>query len=556
MLTWPCSGFGRQGCNRDIAFFKAAAIAQGCNILRTDLGLEPSELLFPVPSMVRVVAAFAESRPDSAGKRIGPPADGMVRTAVHNRRPDMRRKRDTQGWLEFQPSNLKLTNEHYARYLAISEMLDGTPDLLDLVHDDLRKALESENRRRIRKKQFRITSEMVLRLTLCQVITGASLREIIVRVDDSSRLRSFTRIHDGPMISHTAFCRLRNAIHPETWKKLNQILARGAVEGELITGEQLRLDTTAVETNIHWPTDSSLLWDGYRTLGRLIGDVREIDPSAVGERRVHLKRAKKTATKIARLAQGKGRKASDLRLLYERLIRQVESICEWTATLVPQLQQRLRSNRYGGFDHIKMGNLVEQLRHFEELISHVVRQATERVLEGRAVSNEEKLFSIFEPHTELLKRGKAGKDIEFGHMIQIQQVGGKFISDYEVFEKKPAEPPLVALALESHRALFGHLPESVAADKGYWAAGVLDGARGVKVVSIPKKGRRSSAEEEREHDPLFQLAQRFRAGVEGSISFLKRCLRLARCLNKGWQNYVSTVGATILAHNLLVLARC
>lgn len=468
----------------------------------------------------------------------------------------MRKKKDAQRWLDFQLSNLKLTNEHYARYEAISEILDDTPELLELVHADLRKALKSQNRLLQRKKLFRITSEMVLRLGLCQAIEGASLRETIVRVDDSSRLRSFTGIHDGPMIGHTAFCQLRNAIQPETWKKLNQTLARAAVEKGLITGEQLRLDTTAVETNIHWPTDSSLLLDCYRTLGRLIGEVREIDPEVVGERRVHVKRAKKTALRITRLAHGKRRKASDLKALYQRLIRQVRGICEWTEELCPRLQQRLRSNRYGWFDHLKVEGVVEELRHFEELTRHVIWQATERVLEGRAVSNEEKLFSIFEPHTELLKRGKAGKDIEFGHMIQIQQVGGKFISDYEVFEKKPAEPSLIAPALESHQALFGHLPESLATDKGYWGEGVIDDARGVKVISIPKKGRRNSFEEEREHDPLFRLAQRFRAGVEGSISFLKRCFRLARCMNKGWRNYASTVGATVFAHNLLILARC
>lgn len=467
----------------------------------------------------------------------------------------MRISRDIQDWLDFQPSNLKLTNEYFGRYEGISAVLDDTPRLLDLVHSDLRKALESENRQR--EKACRITSETVLRLVLCQLIEGASFRAIVVRVDDSRYLRRFTRIYDGPMMGHTVLCQLRNAIQPETWKKLNQVLAQAAVERGLITGEQLRLDTTAVETNIHWPADSSLLWDGYRTLGRLIGEARDIDPDAVGDGRVHLRRVKKTATKIARRAQGKGRKAADLKPLYEQLIGQVEGICEWTTWLILRLQQGLRSNRYGWYDHMKVQGLVDELRHFEGLVSHVVWQSTERVLEGRSVSNEDKLFSIFEPHTELLKRGKAGKDIEFGHMIQIQQVGGKFITDYEVFAKKPSEPTLIAPALESHVNLFGHYPESLAADKGYWSQEVLDDVFDkVEVVSIPKKGRRNSCEDERELDPLFRLAQAFRAGVEGSISFLKRCLRLARCMNKGLAHYVSTVGATVLAHNLLVLARC
>ena len=204
-----------------------------------------------------------------------------------------------------------------------------------------------------------------------------------------------------------------------------------------------------------------------------------------------------------------------------------------------------------------MAELLERFRRFEVLVSRVVWQATERVLLERSVPNENKLFSIFEDHTELLKRGKAGKDIEFGHMVQIQQTGEKFITDYEVFGKKPVEPTLVRPALTSHKKLFGHFPESIAADKGYWSAeefAKLDGD--VEIIAIPKKGRRNKVETEREHEPEFRIAQAFRAGVEGSISFLKRCLGLARCANKGWEHYASTVGATVFAHNLLVLVRC
>jgi IS5 family transposase len=184
-------------------------------------------------------------------------------------------------------------------------------------------------------------------------------------------------------------------------------------------------------------------------------------------------------------------------------------------------------------------------------------QASRRVLDGEQVPNDEKLFSIFEPHTELLKRGKAAKPVEFGHMIQVGQVAAKFITDYEVFEKKPIEHQLIKPALENHKKLFGHYPESVAADKGYYQdMGAIETlSKKITVVSIAKKGSRTPDEVLRETDRDFRLAQRFRAGVEGTISFLKRILGLARCLSKGWTHYASTVGATIFAHNLLILAR-
>ena len=469
----------------------------------------------------------------------------------------MRKKRDTQGWIDFQPSNLQLTQEHFGRYEGISRILDGTPGLLEHVHRDLELALELENQEAKRSGGFVYTSEMALRLCLSQVIEGASLREIVVRVDDSHYLRRFTRIHGGPMMNHATLCKLRNAIQPETWKKLNGVLAKTAVAGKRITGEKLRLDTTAVETNIHWPTDSSLLWDGYRTLGRLIDQARAIDSRAVGNRRVHLRRVKRLSALVARRANGKGLKAADLGPLYKDLISRVERVCGWVAEIVATFERGLRAQRYGEFVGGSVEHLLEQLRHFEALTRRVIWQASERVLFDRPVPNEKKLFSLFEDHTELLKRGKAGKDVEFGHMVQLQQVGGKFITDYEVFERKPNEATLVRPALKSHAALFGCPPESVAADKGYWSSEELDGVfDSVDVVAIPKKGRRDATEVKRELDPRFKLAQRFRAGIEGSISFLKRLLRLARCMNKGWKHYVSTVGATVLAHNLLVLARC
>lgn len=468
----------------------------------------------------------------------------------------MRSKRDTQGKLEFQASSLKLTNDYYARYEAISELLDETPKILELVHLDLEAALAAEPSDGNRRRSFVFTSEMVLRLSLCQVLEGASLRGIVVRVDDSHYLRRFTRIYDGPMMSHTALCRLSNAIQPETWKTMNELLAKTAVSGGLVTGTKLRLDTTAVETNIHWPSDSSLLWDGYRTLGRLIQEARVVTPSSVGSGRVHLRRVKRMSVLIARKGRHRGRKAKDLKHLYEKLIRWTEGICDWSAEVAGYLEGQAKRAGAAGTGS-RTGTLAAELRHFEILSRRVVWQATERVLEGRAVSNDEKVYSIFEEHTELLKRGKAGKDIEFGHMLQIQQTGEKFITDYEIFERKPFEPGLVGPALESHKKLFGQYPEIIAGDKGYWSADELEKVESkVEVMCIPKKGHRNSDEQQRETDPIFRLAQAFRAGVEGSISFLKRILGLARCMRKGWRNYASAVGATVFAHNLLVLTRC
>jgi IS5 family transposase len=470
----------------------------------------------------------------------------------------MRLKINIQPEFDFEPSNLKLTNQYYAKYEAMSKILDQNSQLVGLVHQDLKSALASTTAVDREGRKFQYTSDTVLRILICQTMEGESLRGITVRIDDSHYLRRFVRLYSGPMMDFTTLCKLKNAIGPQTWKRVNETLAKIAVRDGLISGERVRLDTTAVETNIHWPTDSSLLWDTYRVLGRLIDQVRPFDAPAVGPQRLQTRKVKKLQARVCRKATKNPNSAHQLQPLYERLLGLVEGILSWSASVAEALQAGIKARRYNWMDQALAEVIAADLVHYGTLGKRVVEQAKRRVLHGEQVPNDEKLFSIFEPHTELLKRGKAGKPVEFGHMIQIQQVKEKFITDYEVFEKKPVEHQLLEPALHRHRSLFGQNPDSLAADKAYYESmeRVERLQAKVDLVAIAKKGQRTAEESQREQDPLFRHAQRFRAGVEGTISFLKRVLGLFRCFNKTWAHFVSTVGATIFAHNLLVLARC
>lgn len=459
----------------------------------------------------------------------------------------MRRAKDGQGTLLFQRSTLNLTNEYHDRYRKIDELLVDVPQILQCVHADLEKSLERMNRER--RRRCRYTSDHVLRLAICQVIEGASLREIVVRVDDSNFLRVFCRFGPDKMMGHTSFCSLRNAIRPVTWQAINQLLAEHAVAEEMITGDSLRVDTTACETNIHYPADSSLLWDVYRTIARLIKVSRKIDASLSAGRRLHKKKAKRLYAEIHRTV-GKHTKAVDLKPRYEALLRLVERVLD----MGRQVAMGLRLSRRVG---ISAASLADEIRHYVILGERVVDQTKRRVLQGESVPNDEKLFSIFEPHTELLKRGKAGKPIEFGHMVSFAQTSEKFITDYEAFEKKPVEYTLVDGILDRHSTLFGTPPTTFAADKGFYESAdkLVELEKRIDVVAIGKKGKRTPSEDAREHSLAFKLGQAFRSGIEGTISFVKRCLRLHRCFNTGWKHFAATVGATVFAHNLLTLAR-
>ncbi len=463
----------------------------------------------------------------------------------------MRPKFDRQGQFSFQPSHLKITNDRHRCYRRISEILDENPGLVDAVHQDICEPVEGETDGESGQVRYRCTTDTLLRVVLVQIIEGDSLRDVVVRIDDSHFLRWFARIHHDAMIDFSTLCRLRGRIRPETCRRMHDVLNGWAVGAGRVRGKRLRLDTTAVETDVHRPSDSSLLWDCYRVMARLIRKLRRRDAKRVGHRRLHERRAKRLALRITRGAMRPDHKQT-LQKPYSALIRQVCGLQAWADEILARAAPLSPDKK-----DKRMQKWLEQLQQVRKLSTRVVDQARRRVLDGESVPNGEKLLSIFEPHTELLKRGKARHDIEYGHMVQIRQVETKYITGYEVFERKPVESHLLQPALEKHKALFGDYPEEVSTDKGYAQSAAQMEAlpSSIRQIAVARAGRPNEAERQRAHTPSFRLAQRFRAGIEGTISFLKRSLGLARCLLKGWPRYAAAVGVSLLAHNLLILAR-
>lgn len=491
------------------------------------------------------------------GERTWPPENRRCE-ATNAPETSVRVKQDTQAQLEFQPPfGARVTREYFERFARIDERLDRNSEILAAVHGDLERPLAHLAKAR-RGRRGKFTSDTVLRMLLVKVIESLSFREAVRRIDDSPRFRAFTRLHNDPMMDFSTLCMLANAIRPETWAAANVLLAKAAVAEGKICGDELRMDTTAVETNVHYPTDSHLLWDVYRVVARIVRRLRDAVPSLVSEKRLHERAAKRLHTRIGRASSRKteeGRREKER--LYGRQIKLVDGILAWLPSLCERVRREGPRHTLSMMEALALPGLVAQLQHYRGLGLRAVDQARRRVLEGEQVPNDEKIFSIHEPHTELLIRGKAGKDVEFGHMVSIHQVRGSFITDYRVFEKRPADYTIVDSALARHGELFGALPKVLAADKGFWESPEKTKAlaQSIACVSIGKKGNRTEEERAHEHSLAFRMAQKFRAGVEGSISFLKLVLGLWRCMNKGWKHFAATVGATVLAHNLIVLAR-
>ena len=456
----------------------------------------------------------------------------------------MRQKMMNQEYLDFSgKSNLKVVRQYRAKYEAIGKILEANPGILDIAHKDFSKALSKSKYGR-----GGYTSEQMLRSIIVMFIKQTDYRDTVIAVEESEFLRNFIKIGNKEMMDYTFLCKAFTALSEETWEAINGALCGYAKSEKKITAEKLRLDTTAYEANIHWPTDSSLLWDSYRTLARLMKETGEELRQVGFAHRFHTRKIKKLALYIVRNSDKKAKGAQrKIKSVYRKLIDRVKWIVE-----TGELAWRLLSLRFD----VKAAAIASELKRYLPVARKITNQAERRVINGEQVPSAEKVFSLFEDHTELIKRGKAGKPIEFGHKVLLAETGEKFIIHYETMAKQRADKDLIQESLDAHGKVFGSRPAVLAGDKGFYESREqiksLSGKIGT--VSICKKGRRTAEEDARESSEEFKAGQRFRAGIEGTISALKRAYKLGRCLFKGFKNFASSVGCAVFCHNLVILA--
>lgn len=452
----------------------------------------------------------------------------------------MRTKASPVMYFDFSsPSSIQVAQDYRAKYEAISRLLDDNPQLLALAHRDWARLLSTSA-----KGRDGYTSEQLLRALIVMFLEGASYRDAVVRIDTSEFLQHFVRLGVRPTMDFTFLNRAFSTLSGSTLETMNHLLAQYAFEQEKISGDKQRMDTTVYETNIHYPTDSSLLWDSFRTLSRLLRNIQKELPQLKLQHRYHDKKVKKRATFIARNASSKSKRTQrEVKRQYRGLIQSVR----WIHGLGRAVLQKAHQ---AGYD-------IAALSHYLPLVTRIIHQAHQRVIEGQTLGPDEKLYSLFEEHTELIQRGKAAKPIEFGHKVLLAQTGEKFIHHYRVMPHRIEDKDLLEPAVEAHKALFGRYPDLLSTDKGFYESmkQLVQLQDKIATVSIAKKGRRDQAEYARETSEAFLAGQRFRAGSEGSISVLKRAFKLGRCLFKGVKNYAASVGLAVLCHNLVLLTR-
>ena len=431
----------------------------------------------------------------------------------------------------------------------LDRLLDDD-ELFDLVRNDL-----SRRYPRTRSRGRPSTPvEVILRMLVVMRLYRWSYEQAEYFVNDSLVLRQFSRVYLEKVPDDTTLIRWANTIGPETLKVLNDRVVQLARSLRVTRGRKLRVDTTAVETDIHFPTDSGLVGDGVRVVSRLLRRAR----AALGEAASGLKEAFRSRVRtvrtlsqqlhrIARRKNEQGREA--LKAAYGRLIATAKRTGAQGRRVLTALQERA--------DEPGARRLAARLGEVLPRLKQGIRQAERRVIANDPVPAPEKLLSRFEPHTQVIPRFKAGKPVEFGRKIRLDEVEGGIITGYAVLDRGGGQDqPYLAESLANHQKQFGRAPRLLAADRGMSSAENerLAKEAGVKHVALPHVGKAPPGRRAEERGHRFKNAYKFRAGIEGRIHALRRDFGLKRSRYHGERGIGRWVGWGVLAHNLSQVA--
>jgi IS5 family transposase len=443
-------------------------------------------------------------------------------------------------------------NLHFEPELAhLDELLDDD-ELFNLVKADLLKRYPNSGR----LGRHSTPVEVVLRMLVVKRLYNFSYQQTERFVNDSIVLRQFTRLYLERSPDDTTLIRWANVIGSQTVGALNDRAVELARSLKVSRGRKLRIDGMVVETNIHHPTDSRLLGDGVRVISRLLRRARQALSTEEIERlgkevfRTRNRSVRRVAQRLHRIARRKGQKAKkELKEAYRKLIAITQASC----TQARELIEALREYAEGGAGCL----LMEKLEYFVPLVEQGIVQATRRVLQTEHLPATEKLLSLFEEHTQIITRHKAGKPREFGRKVLIDEVDGGIISSYEILSESGSERTRVPESLKVHQEHYGRAPYLLAGDRGLYSTENENTAQqaGVKRVVLPKNGKLSEKRKHHEKQRWFRRGFRFRAGIEGRISVLDRAFGLDVCLDHGEEGMGRWVGWGILAHNLRQISR-
>jgi IS5 family transposase len=390
-------------------------------------------------------------------------------------------------------------------------------------------------------------AEMVLRLMLLKHVRNWSFDVLEREVRMNLAYRDFTRIGMGKVPDAKTLARIAQALGGEVIAELHRRLVEMAQEEGVIHGRKLRVDTTVVETNIHYPTDSSLLGDGARVLTRTM---KKIESEAGRLKRKVRNRTRSISKRVVAIATASRHRGEEgeakRRKQYKELLRYSRQILNDTKRVLAEVEEMSAKKKKG------LRGLCEHLSAMAGRVRQVVKQTKVRVFDG-ITQMPGKIVSLFEPHSEIIRKGKASKPTEFGKLVQVQEAENQIITHYDVFDQRPSDRDLLLGAVETHERVLGRVPHLATADAGYYSRAQEQAVedKGVKWVAVPNRSTKSAERKKKEHSRWFRNAQRWRTGCEGRISVLKRRHGLSRCRYRGIEGMKRWVGFGVMADTLI-----
>jgi len=395
-------------------------------------------------------------------------------------------------------------------------------------------------------------AEVVLRLLILKHIRNWSYQVLEREVRANLVYRNFSRVGGAKMPDAKTIGRWGVALGPQVIEQIHERMVKIAQDKGVADGRRMRVDTTVVETNIHYPTDSSLLGDGVRVLTRTMKKITKIAGKAGAKLRDRSRSVKLRVLDIARAARSKAKQSQEkLKRAYSQLLNSTSRVVGQAKRFSTEVAMGVKRST-DVLQQLALENLRCQIDAMVPLIRQVMKQTRARILRGDTRADG-KILSLFEPATEVIRKGKAGKPNEFGKMVKLQEAENQIVTDYEVYDRRPSDSDLLIGAVEAHQARLGRTPRLVAADAAFYSAKneVAAKAKGVKRVCIPNRSTKSPERKREQKKRWFRNGQKWRTGCEGRISVIKRRHGLSRCRYKGDAGMKRWVGLGVIADNLI-----
>jgi IS5 family transposase len=364
-----------------------------------------------------------------------------------------------------------IDHPHAVELAGINKILNDNPIINEWVLQDLTRGTEPAD-----AGAEGMTAEQVVRAAIIKQMEGYSYEELAFHLLDSVCYRSFCKIGFADKgFQKSALCNNIKSITAETWEAINLILVAYGQDKKIERGKQTRIDCTVVTSNIHEPTDSSLLWDSVRVLTRMLCRISERFSDLKIPFVDHRKRAKRRMLGVMNARNEKDRK-----LNYQDLLKMAHNTVSYSTDAASILEKHTSKEM--------SLSMVEDLRGIILLAEKVIDQTTRRVINGESVLASEKVVSIFEPHTDIIVKDR--RETYYGHKICLSGGPSNLITDCVILDGNPADTDLTDKMLDRHKKIYGYYPVKAALDGGFASKENLKSAKskeGIKDVCFAKK---------------------------------------------------------------------